>query len=91
MQDDDDIQLQSYQDDLNTDDNAVDPLMAEETDDPTETLGIPPNEFKDELDKLEVDTISEDDLDLDDEDLRDDQEALIEDEDEDPDKYPGNP
>jgi hypothetical protein len=91
MQDDDNIQLQSYQDDLNTDDNAVDPLMAEETDDPTEALGIPPLEFKEELDKLEVDTVSEDELDLVDADLRDDQEAFIEDEDEDPDEYPGSP
>lgn len=51
MNDDNDIQLQSYQDDLTTDDNATDPLMEEENDDPTEELGIPPSEFKDELDK----------------------------------------
>jgi hypothetical protein len=86
MQDDDDIQLQSYQDDLNTDDNAVDPLMAEETDDPTVELGVPPDELKEELDKLEVDTLSEDDIDLELADLRDDEEAFIEDEDEDPDE-----
>lgn len=48
---DDDIQLQSYQDDLTTDDNATDPVMEEEGDDPTEELGVPPEEFKDELDK----------------------------------------
>ena len=51
MQDDDDIQLQGYQDDLTTDDNATDPIMDEENDDPTEELGIPPEEFKEELDK----------------------------------------
>ncbi len=38
----DDIQLHQYQDDLNTDDNATDPIMDEETDDPTEALQIPP-------------------------------------------------
>ena len=48
---DDDIQLQSYQDDMSTDDNASDPIMDESGDDPTETLGIPPSEFKAELDK----------------------------------------
>ncbi len=55
MRDDDDIQLQSYQDDLNVDDNATDPLMEEVGEDPATELGIPSAEFKNELDKTEVD------------------------------------
>lgn len=51
---DDDYQPQTYQDDLTTDDKAVDPLMAEENDDPTKELGIPEDQvdrFAEELDK----------------------------------------
>ena len=47
----DDNQLQNYQDDLTTDDNSKDPLMDELSDDPTEELGVPPSELRDELDK----------------------------------------
>lgn len=68
---DDDIQLQSYQDDLTTDDNASDPVMDEEGDDPTKELGIPADEFKDELDKQ--------DSGMDDEITDDDQREAIED------------
>jgi hypothetical protein len=48
----DDIQLQSYQDDLANDDTS-DPLMAEMGEDPAAELGIPPEELKEELDKQE--------------------------------------
>lgn len=44
-----------YQDDLDTDESKVDPIMDEETDDPTEELGVPPEEFKRELDSYDVD------------------------------------
>ncbi len=54
MNDDDDIQLKSYQDDL--DENSTpDPFMEEEGEDPSEELGIPPDELKDELDKEDDD------------------------------------
>ena len=48
---DDDIKLHTYQDDLTTDDNATDPLMDEENDNPADELGIPEDEYADELDK----------------------------------------
>ncbi len=53
---DDDIKLQNYQDDLDTEFDDADPLLDEGIDDPTEELGVPPEEFKDELDKLDEDT-----------------------------------
>lgn len=52
---DDDLQLQNYQDDLDTDSTIHDPIMDEETDDPTEELGVDPAEFKKELDKYDFD------------------------------------
>lgn len=52
---DDDFKLQNYQDDLTTDDNVADPIIDEETDDPTEELGVNRNEFKKELDKYDFD------------------------------------
>lgn len=82
MNDDDDIQLQSYQDDLTTDDNATDPVMEEEGEDPSEELGVPPEELKAELDKNEIDGLPEDALDEDDQE-REDREAYLEDLDED--------
>ncbi len=72
----DDYQPQSYQDDLVTDDNAVDPLMSEQTDDPTEELGIPPSEFAKELEK-ELD--DEDQVNDNDVDVHDDQREYVED------------
>jgi hypothetical protein len=47
--DDDDIKLQTYQDDLTTDDNATDPIMDEENDNPADELGIPEDEYADGL------------------------------------------
>lgn len=50
---DDDYQPQSYQDDLTTDDNAVDPLMQEETENPAETIGIPQEAFTKGINELD--------------------------------------
>jgi len=47
---DEDLQLQGYQDDLDTGSSISDPITHELTDDPTEELGIDPKEFKKELD-----------------------------------------
>ncbi len=44
-----DKNIHPFQDDLNTDDNSVDPIMVEENDDPVEILGVPANELRDEL------------------------------------------
>jgi len=52
---DDDLQLQNYQDDLDTGSTIKDPIMDEESDDPTEELGVDPKEFKNELDKYDFD------------------------------------
>lgn len=46
-----DYEVQSYQDELTTDPNKTDPIMSEENDDPVQTLGVPANELRDELDK----------------------------------------
>ena len=46
---------ENYQDDLDTGDDATDRVIDEETDDPTEELGIPPEELKQELDDIDVD------------------------------------
>ena len=81
MQDDDkydDMPLQSFQDDLNTDDNTPDPLMAEMTDDPTKELGVPPESLADELSKLHDD---EDQVDDNDVDVHDDEREYLEDQD----------
>ena len=48
---DDDLVLQNYQDDLDT--KGTDRIMDEETDDPTEELGVDPKEFKKELDQYD--------------------------------------
>ena len=61
---DDDLQLQNYQDDLDTDANIKDPIIDEETDDPTEELGVDPKEFKDELDKYDFDEAGHGDDDM---------------------------
>lgn len=76
----DDYQPQSYQDDLTTDDNATDPIMQEEGEDPSEELGVPANELKNELDK-ELD--DEDELDDNDSDVHDDQREYVEDQNDD--------
>ena len=43
----------SYQDDIDSADDQVDPIIDEETDDPTEGFGVPAASFKDELDRME--------------------------------------
>ena len=52
---DDDLTLQNYQDDLDTSSSVKDPIMDEESDDPTEGLGVDPKEFKKELDQYAFD------------------------------------
>jgi len=58
---DEDLQLQNYQDDLDTSSSIHDRVIDEETDDPTEELGVDRNEFKKELDKYDVDATDSDD------------------------------
>jgi hypothetical protein len=60
----DDSKIQPFQDDLNTDENVVDPITHELTDDPTEELGVDPKEFKRELDKYDFDEAGHGDDDM---------------------------
>jgi hypothetical protein len=60
----DDVPLHGYQDDLDNRFDDVDPFTDEATDDPTEDLQIPPEEFKDELDKLAFDDLARGDDDV---------------------------
>ena len=73
--DDKDITVGTYQDAIDSDDDATDPIIDEETDDPTEGFGVPPEEFKEELDKYDIDETGEGD-----ENMREE----IEDQDDDP-------
>lgn len=61
---DEDLTLQNYQDDLITDDSAPDPIIDEETDDPTKELGVDSTEFKKELDKYDFDEAGHGDDDM---------------------------
>lgn len=61
---DEDVTLHQYQDDLDTGNNDVDPIIHEATDDPTEELGVDPKEFKDELDKYDFDEAGNGDDDM---------------------------
>lgn len=61
---DDDLTLQNYQDDLDTSADIRDPIIDEETDDPTEELGVDPIEFKKELDKYDFDEAGHGDDDM---------------------------
>lgn len=54
-----DFTLHSYQDDLDTDPSIVDPMMLEQAENPAKELGIPEEEMKDELRKLDPE-LSED-------------------------------
>jgi hypothetical protein len=60
----DDPKLHNYQDDFDTKFNDVDPVMAELGDDPTKELGISPREFRDELNKQDVDNNDNDNDDM---------------------------
>lgn len=51
-----DFKLHNYQDDLDTDENQTDPVISGQTDDPTRDLGIPEDEMKEELDRLDPDS-----------------------------------
>lgn len=51
---------ETYEDDLDNDNDAVDPFMDEATDDPTEELGVPPEEYKEEMDKIALDDLEHD-------------------------------
>lgn len=57
-----DDNFRPYQDDLDADEDMVDPLINEETDDPTDTLQIPEDEFKDELDRIVLDPFGDEDM-----------------------------
>ncbi len=46
--------LRTYQDDFDSGDDDTDPIIDEQTDDPTEELQVPVDEFKSELDKLDI-------------------------------------
>ena len=61
---DEDLTLQNYQDDLDTGDDIADPIADEESDDPTEELGVDPEEFKKELDKYDFDEAGHGDDDM---------------------------
>jgi hypothetical protein len=50
---DDYVPIRSYQDDLDVD--GTDPLASEREDDPVKGFGVPPDELKDELDKIDLD------------------------------------
>jgi len=76
---DDDLQLQGYQDDLDTSSSATDDATHDLTDDPTVTLGIPAKEFKNELDKYAFENSHDEDEG--DDDRREDIESLDMDED----------
>ena len=47
----------TYQDDLDSSDDATDPFTDEATDDPTKILQVPPEEYKDELDGIALDDL----------------------------------
>lgn len=45
----------SYQDDINDDPGATDPLMEEREDNPMRATGLPPEDYLDQLDDFELD------------------------------------
>lgn len=64
---DEEFASRPYEDELDTDDEINDPVMAEQTDDPTRELGVPPEELKREFDKMDPETAGgepEDDEDM---------------------------
>ncbi len=67
-----------YQDDFDTGADQTDPIIDEETDDPTEGFGVPPEKFKEELDRLEGDAPAANNNDYDQEDMREHVEDLDE-------------
>jgi hypothetical protein len=71
----------TYQDDLDYEDESVDPFINETTEDPASLLQIPSSEFKDELDKIVIDDLGKG---------NDDMRETIEDRDEDDDNAASN-
>lgn len=51
----DDYQVRMYQDEVDTSATKTDPVIPEETDDPTETLGVAPDELAVELKRSDLD------------------------------------
>ena len=51
----DDYNPRNYQDTTDTGDDDTDPIIDEETDDPTEILGVSREEYKKEMDGLDID------------------------------------
>lgn len=45
----------SYQDDINDDPNATDPLMEEREENPLRATGLPPEDYRSELDDVDLD------------------------------------
>lgn len=54
IQNNDDLQLHGYQDDVDARDDQTDPVMNERDDDPVKVFGVPAKEFKNEMDKLDL-------------------------------------
>lgn len=52
----DDYDVREYQDDLDTDPSMSDSATHDETDDPVEGFGVPAEEFKRELDRIDGET-----------------------------------
>lgn len=78
-----DEQVRTYQDDLDVDDEDIDPFANEATEDPAvDVLQIPSDEYKDELDKTVIDDVGRGD---------DDMRETIEDRDEADDNAASNP
>lgn len=61
---DNDLHLQNYQDDLDTDPNKTDPIIPEQTDEPQDWTGVPNKELKEDLDRLAFDETQRGDDDL---------------------------
>jgi hypothetical protein len=61
---DEDLQLQNYQEDLDTSSSVSDRITHEMTDDPTKELGVDANQFKRELDKYDFDEAGHGDDDM---------------------------
>lgn len=49
-----DYEVQSYQDEIDTDPGKTDPVMSEMNDDPVEELGVPASKLAEELDKRDL-------------------------------------
>lgn len=88
----DNYQPQSYQDDLNTDDDVTDPAMEDLTENAAEELGVDEKEFGEEMDKYTDEDLQEDtkvDSEIDFDELED-RGSLIEDEDDENGTLPAN-